>query len=423
MKLKTGVASKTKLSSTLKSWFPLLQASVSDLEEKVHEFASENPFIDVKSNFSKDFSSSFKKRRDFTSQKAGLSDKIESLSTYKNSLYEKLYEQISPPLFPTKISSDIALEIIEDINDEGYFEGDEKKIAQRYGVDISQVEKIRARFAYLEPSGIGAKSIKESLFFQLTHLDIDSELYESVKLMIDNLENIRIHSERENFQEAKRILKNFKNPPAIEFLQKDSEVIPDIFVFNIDDMIEVRLNDSLYPTINIDNQMTLDMIKKDSYIKSKIKEAKDLVDALDMRKATLYKIGLMIVEYQYDFFTGGAIKPMKLKDLAEEFGHAPSTISRAISNKYLECDRGVVPIKSFFSAAIDEDVSNAAIKEFINELIKDESRARPLSDIKILEAIEERFEVKMVRRTITKYRKQLNIASSSERKKLYEMSV
>lgn len=423
MKLKTGVTSKNKLSSTLKSWFPLLQASVSDLEERVHEFASENPFIDVESNFSKDFSSSFKKRRDFTSQKAGISDEIESLSTYKNSLYEKLYEQILPPLFPTKISSDIALEIIEDINDEGYFEGDVKKIAELCRVDTPQVEKIRARFAYLEPSGVGAKSVKESLLFQLTHLDIDSELYESVSLMIDSLENIKIHSERENFQEAKRILKNFKNPPAIEFLQKDSEVIPDIFVFNIDDRIEVRLNDSLYPTINIDNEITLEMIKKDSYIKSKIKEAKDLVDALDMRKATLYKIGLMIVEYQYDFFTGGAIKPMKLKDLAEEFGHAPSTISRAISNKYLECDSGVIPIKSFFNAAIDEDVSNAAIKEFIHELIKDESRVKPLSDIKILEIIEERFEVKMVRRTITKYRKQLNIASSSERKRLYEMSV
>jgi RNA polymerase sigma-54 factor len=423
VKLKTGVASKTKLSSTLKSWFPLLQASVSDLEEKVNEFASENPFIDVKSNFSKDFSSSFKKRRDFTSQKAGLSDKIESLSTHKDSLYEKLHEQICPPLFPTNISNDIALEIIEDISDEGYFEGDEKKIADELDVNLSQVKKIRERFAYLEPSGVGAKDVKESLLFQLTHLDITPELYDSVTLMIENLENIKIYSDRANFEEAKRILKNFKNPPAIEYLQKDSEVIPDIFVFNIDDMIEVRLNDSLYPSINIDNKMTADMIKKDSYIKSKIKEAKDLVDALDMRKATLYKIGLMIVEYQYDFFTGGAIKPMKLKDLAEEFGHAPSTISRAISNKYLECDRGVVPIKSFFSAAIDEDVSNAAIKDFINDLVKSENRTKPLSDVKILEAIEEKFEVKMVRRTITKYRKQLNIASSSERKKLYEMSV
>lgn len=79
-----------------------------------------------------------------------------------------------------------------------------------------------------------------------------------------------------------------------------------------------------------------DKIKlKDEFIKTKIKEARDLVDALEMRKATLYKIGLMIVEYQYEFFKGGEIKPMKLKDLAEEFGHAPSTISRAISNKFL----------------------------------------------------------------------------------------
>ena len=119
---------------------------------------------------------------------------------------------------------------------------------------------------------------------------------------------------------------------------------------------------------------------------------------------------------------GKEIKPMKLKDLAEEFGHAQSTISRAISNKYLECNRGIFPIKNFFTTAIDGDTSNASIKQFISDLIKQESKTKPLSDLKILELIEERFSIKMVRRTITKYRKQLNIASSSERKRNYAIS-
>jgi RNA polymerase sigma-54 factor len=140
-----------------------------------------------------------------------------------------------------------------------------------------------------------------------------------------------------------------------------------------------------------------------------------------MRKATLYKVGLMIVEYQYDFFTGGAIMPLTLKTLADEFGHNPSTISRAIANKYIACERGVFAMKDFFTTAIEEDVSNAAIKEFLISIIKEEKHEKPLSDIKLLDIIQKKFNVKMVRRTIAKYRKQLNIAGSSERKKLYKL--
>lgn len=131
----------------------------------------------------------------------------------------------------------------------------------------------------------------------------------------------------------------------------------------------------------------------------------------------------MIVEYQYEFFTGGEIKPMKLKDLAQEFGHAPSTISRAISNKFLECSRGIFPLKVFFATAIDEEIANVTIKDFVVDLIRKENKQKPLSDTKILKLIEEKFDIKIVRRTITKYRAQLNIASSSERKKLYKMSL
>jgi len=140
-----------------------------------------------------------------------------------------------------------------------------------------------------------------------------------------------------------------------------------------------------------------------------------------MRRATLYKVGLMIVEYQYEFFIGGDIKPLTLKMLADEFGHNPSTISRAIANKYIACERGIFAMKEFFTTAIDDDTSNATIKDFLVGLIKEEPREKPLSDMKLLELIAQKFQVKMVRRTIAKYRKQLNIAGSSERKKLYKL--
>ena len=160
------------------------------------------------------------------------------------------------------------------------------------------------------------------------------------------------------------------------------------------------------------------------FLNSYIKEAKNLVDALEMRKATLYKVGLMIIEHQYEFFLGKEIKPMKLKDLAEDLERNSSTISRAIANKYLSCERGLIPLKYFFATALDEEgeTSNVTIKDYIQELIKQENREKPLSDEKILEFVQKEFqEVGIGRRTIAKYRKQLNIASSSERKRLYEL--
>ena len=130
----------------------------------------------------------------------------------------------------------------------------------------------------------------------------------------------------------------------------------------------------------------------------------------------------MIVEYQYDYFLGGDIKPMKLKDLADELGRNPSTISRAIANKYLSSPRGAVALKNFFATGFDEETSNAAIKEFLLELIKNEDHKKPLSDLKIQELIQAKFNIQIVRRTITKYRKILNIGSSSQRKKIYQIN-
>jgi len=154
---------------------------------------------------------------------------------------------------------------------------------------------------------------------------------------------------------------------------------------------------------------------------NEFKEASNIVDALEMRKATLKKIALMIVEFQYEFFQGGVIKPMKIKDLADELEYAPSTISRAISNKYLLCDRGIIPLKNFFSTALDVDTSSNQIKEEIKNLIKHEDKNKPLSDDKLTEIINQKYNLNLVRRTISKYRDQLKIPTSRERKRIYKV--
>ena len=414
LRQKQTLAPKIKLNQTLRSWLPILQSGLDELKETLEPFIKENPFATIEhKNLEKS-----EKRRNFFEQvsRNSVSESIEALSIYKESLYEKLVSQINPPLFPTQKSQNIAYKIIECLDDEGYFSYDDEIFT---GFNESEVERVRARFAYLEPCGVGAKDVKESFLFQLGEAEASDDIIECARKIILNFENIEKLRKLKFYDDALKIIKKFKNPPAIEYLEDKKEAVPDIFVLSTSSGISVQINDEYYPEILVDTE---GLDEKEAFVSSRIKEASELIDALEMRKATLYKIGLMIVEYQYDYFLGGDIKPMKLKDLADELGRNPSTISRAISNKYLSCARGTIALKNFFSTGFDEETSNAAIKEFLLELIKGEDHKKPLSDLKIQELIQAKFNIQIVRRTITKYRKILNIGSSSQRKRVYQIN-
>lgn len=379
-----------------------------------------NMVAEVKSGFEKNSDNrDIKRMLSGKIQKNSQSEHIEALTIENKSLYDVLYEQITDTLFPTPKAVAVAHKVIEGLSSDGYYEGEVAADAADLDVSEAYFESIRERFAYLDPVGVAAKDYKESFQFQLLQSSIDGNYYDLASKMIENLENLAQYSKQDGYEEALQTIQSFVNPPAMEYFEKDLEVIPDLFILsNESGEIEVTLNDQFYPKITIDESYGVEH----PLITEKIKEAKGLVDALDMRKATLYKVGLMIVEYQYAFFTGGDMMPMTLKTLADEFGHNPSTISRAIANKYISCDRGVIPMKNFFTTALDEDVSNDAVKKFILTLIKEEDHKKPLSDMKLLTQIQDKFKIKMVRRTIAKYRKQLSIAGSSERKKLYLIS-
>lgn len=418
LRVKQQIENKAKLSNTMRNWLPILHSSLSDLGEVITPFVESNPLIEIKSGFEENFEKRIPKKIFTDRVSNSRTEQIEALTIFKRSLFDILDEQMGKPLFPTPLSQEIAQHIIENLDEGGYYEGDTQKFCHINTITEEQFYKVHQRFLHVEPVGIGARNLKESFLFQLDSCEISDEAYTLATKMIENLERMHTFSKELHFQEAMKEIGRFKNPPAIDYMEDSTQIIPDIVIyFNEDEGIEVKLNDAYYPSIDIDYEYGVDH----EYVKEKIKEAKNLVDALDMRRATLYKVGLMIVEYQYDFFTGGNIMPMTLKMLADEFGHNPSTISRAIANKYIACDRGTLPMKDFFTTAIDDDVSNAAIKEFLLSIIKNEPRHKTLSDMKILAMIQEKFKIKMVRRTIAKYRKQLNIAGSSERKKNYQL--
>lgn len=412
------VETKHKLSNTLRNWLPILHSSLSDLGEAMSPFIESNPVVEVESGYEENFESKIPRKLISRAVSNSRTEKIEALTIQHQTLYEVLDEQIGKPLFPTPISTQIAQYVISNLDENGYYEGNEENFCIENNITFEMFEKTRVRFSHIEPLGIGARDLAESFIFQLDSSEISDKHYPLAVEVINNMQEIYSYAKREGFSDVMHIISTFKNPPNLEYQEESAQIVPDLMIYFDDEKnIEVKLNDAYYPTINIDTNYGVEH----EFITQKIKEAKSLVDALDMRKATLYKVGLMIVEYQYEFFTGGSIMPLTLKTLADEFGHNPSTISRAIANKYIACDRGTFAMKEFFTTAIDEDVSNAAIKEFLVELVKEESNIKPLSDMKLLELIQEKFKVKMVRRTIAKYRKQLNIAGSSERKKLYQL--
>jgi RNA polymerase sigma-54 factor len=402
--LKNALKQKQNLQLFMKQWLPILQNNLEELQTYLSEISEENPYLEVKSSF----------EVNFRFQKNFSTNMIEVLTSEEESLYEKLNSQILAPLFPTPISVKIAKEIIENINEEGYFEGDVNEIAKKFNVDGESVEKVRLRFAYIEPSGIGAKDLAESFLFQLNEFELDEELYELLVAIINDFVNMDKYIFNPRFSEAKIILKKFKNPPAIEYLINSREVIPEMFVEIKDDEINIKVNDKFYPDIKIKE---IDI--NDPYAKEKVREAQNIEKLLTLRKTTLYRICLKIIEKQLRFFYGGDLIPLKLQDIADELEFNESTISRAISNKYIASERGVFALKDFFSTAISSTTSSSEIKNFINSLITYENKQNPLTDQQIADIIEKKYLVKLIRRSITKYRQELNIASSLERKKFY----
>ena len=405
MKLK--ISNKNKLSNKLIGFLPILKSSFEEIDEIVKDVEKENPFINVR----------YKKFITFSNYvQNSSSEVIENSLLNENSLYDDLKNQIEiSKYFPTQKSKKIALKIVEDITNEGFFEGDEIKIAKELNVSVDEVKNVRQRFFCLEPAGVGAKNMKESFLFQLENIEIDDKLYKLVYEMCENFEYIENYQSEELFKDALNVIQQFNIIPAVKYIESEF-IVPDVIILNENGNLEIKLNEDYYPNIEIKETSKLD-----KFAKEKLKEAKSLIEALELRKSTLYKIAMMIVELQYEFFLGGVIKPMRLQDIAEEIGYATSTISRAIANKYILCNKGLIPIKYFFSKALDDNISNREIKNYIQEVIKQEDKFLPLNDEKLTKMVMDNFNIKIVRRTISKYRESLNIPTSRQRKREYKL--
>ncbi|MFP4487478.1 MAG: RNA polymerase factor sigma-54 [Campylobacterales bacterium] len=378
---------QTKLS--LKTYLPILELSSSELDDYLAKLKESNPYIDIA------------KKRNFRSHESNL-DTLES----SESLFEHLEKQIVPPLFPTPKSQQIALEIIKNITLEGYFDGSIQEIAQKLKVDSNDIEKIRLRFANLQPLGVGALDLKESLCFQIDDLELDEEVAKLCKEIVNDMENSHKYFKHEGYIVAKATISKLNNPPAISFLEDHRPKIADVFV---------RVEEGRLRVEELSRSEAV-FVDQDTSSNSKKSEAKKLIELLKLRNSTILSISKQIAKKQMNFFKGGVLSPLTMQEIADELNLNQSTISRAIKGKYIESSRGIFEIKHFFASVAKSQISTQEIKEFIKSLIESEGDSA-LSDDELTLLTNKSLKTNISRRAISKYRLALNIPNKKERQK------
>lgn len=330
--------------------------------------------------------------------------------------------------------------IIDSVNDDGYLSEDLEEISAGLdaepGFSLAEVEETLDKVQRLDPVGVGARSIGECLVLQLRQLDPATS---GVSLAIDiatghlDLVANRDYGElrrslrisEEDLHEALALVKSCNPKPGLAVSPAATEyVIPDVFVRKIDDRWQVEISPTGVPRLSV-NQQYARLLRGSgdhAVLRSQLQEARWLIRSLEIRNETLMKVATCIVSRQTEFLEHGdeSMKPMVLRDVAEEIGMHESTISRVTTNKYMHTPRGVFEFKYFFSSHLSsadgEDQSSTSVRAKIRKLIGAENPAKPLSDSKIANILANEG-ISVARRTVAKYREAMNIASSSERRK------
>jgi RNA polymerase sigma-54 factor len=360
------------------------------------------------------------------------------------SLQEYLFRQLE--LTPTSEKDQaIATAIIDAINPKGYLSTTLDDIyaglsEQLDDLDFDEVQAVLHKVQSFEPAGVAAVDLADCLTLQLLQLPASTPYRDSaVKLVKQHLKLLADHEQEKlmkllDVSEAQlgqiiNLIRHLDPEPGSKLQEMDVQyVIPDVFVVKRAGVWQVQLNPDIAPKLRI-NPFYAGMIKRadqsqdNASMKNHLQEAKWFIKSLHGRNETLLRVAQCIVERQTDFLEKGAIamRPMVLRDVAEELELHESTISRVTTQKYMHTPNGIVEFKYFFSSHVSTseggECSATAIRAFIKELIANELPAKPLSDDKIAKLLQEKG-INVARRTIAKYREAMSIAASSERKRL-----
>lgn len=365
-------------------------------------------------------------------------DYRESLLTKPSSLNDYLAWQIEMEGLSEE-DLRAANEIIGNVNEDGYLTVSVEEIAKTLDLPAEKVTAVLAKVQELDPPGVAARDLRECLLLQLKRMDTDTALTQ--KIVSDNLLEVqrKDHKElatkykvHENYiKEACQLIARLNPKPGLQYgAQEPITVVPDAIVTPSPEdagTYTIEMQEENLPRIRVSpryKQMLKDekLDKKTrEFVKEKIKAAMDFLDAFKRRKSTLRLITEAIVDIQRDFLDKGpaALKPLSLKVIAERTGLHESTVSRAISGKYISTPQGTLPYKRFFSTKIRRedgtDESQKSIIERIRAIIESEDKTKPLSDAKIVKILESEG-IKVARRTVAKYREMLKILPTHLRK-------
>jgi RNA polymerase sigma-54 factor len=329
--------------------------------------------------------------------------------------------------------------IIWNINNVGYLTVDTEIIAENIRVSEEEVEKVLALIQTFDPPGIGARNLQECLLIQLLQETPQHEL--AVRMVRDFFEDFKnkrfekLEKQLEiDLETIKAVLDHIThlNPKPGEGYNafENQYIVPDIEVKKEDGEYKISMNDWNIPNLRINNQyrkMMLDRKKTTKetrdYIKQRLESARWLINSIHQRRATIQRVMETIIEKQPDFFEKGPehLRPMILKDIAEEIGMDISTVSRVTNGKYVQTEWGVYELKYFFSEKIKsddgDDVSNRKIKNLIKEIVSNEPAKKPYNDQKIAEMLKDQG-YNVARRTVAKYREQMLIPVSRLRRRI-----
>lgn len=328
--------------------------------------------------------------------------------------------------------------IIESLDENGYRTSTDEETAQATGVCAEKVMEALEIIHTFDPAGVGAKDLKDCLIIQLRQKGLLTDLFEEVinkhlEELADNRLGIIAKGmgiAAADVQIMSDIIRTLEPKPGRQFASQSETkyIVPDVIVDKVDGEYTITINDSSVPHLMLSSyyQGLLKDAEKDDklskYLSDRVNSALWLIKSIEQRKQTIYNVVAAVVKYQKDFLDKGSkyLKTLTLKDIAEEVGIHESTVSRSINGKYMQCPRGVFEIKYFFSAGVSgsrgEGISSNSIKEFIKEMVDKEDPKSPCSDQEMAERLKERG-ISISRRTVAKYRDEMNILSSSKRRR------
>ena len=365
---------------------------------------------------------------------------IENTLSSSASLSDHLLWQLSLGTDNEQVK-EIGSAIIGNLDDDGYLVASVEEIAAMGEWPVADVERALQHLQTFDPIGVAARDLQECLWLQIRHLGLEGTPTE--KIVTEHLRLLQNHQVPEiarklgmsidDLKEHVEIIRNLDPKPGSRFNPSQSQyVIPDVYVIKVEDQYVAALNEEGLPQLRISPvyRRLLDKTQGEqndetrAYVKDKFRSALWLIKSVDQRQKTIHKVATSIINFQREFLDHGIeyLRPLVLRDVANDIGMHESTVSRVFNNKYMHTPQGVFELKYFFHSGISssygESVSSVTIKQRIRKIIENEDPRKPLSDSKIVSILQKEG-LMLARRTIAKYREELKIPTSNQRKVLF----